>query len=183
MYAPTTNSFPGNGYYHFRDVPPGRYLVAINPNNKPAKSDPAYPLTYYPGVMTKAQAIVVEVSGNREFILEDFKLPPPLNERWFSGTVLRADRSPAAGAKVILIDPNDRTMGTNVTEVVTDAQGKFRVKGYESFPYWIDAYIVSATQPRVIEMYAPPVQLSTTGSVEGIELVILLNRRDQPYHK
>lgn len=183
IYAPTTNSFPGNGHYHFRDVPPGRYLVAINPNNKPAKSDPAYPLTYYPGVMTKAQAIVVEVSGNREFILEDFKLPPPLNERWFSGTVLRADRSPAAGAKVILIDPNDRTMGTNVTEVVTDAQGKFRVKGYESFPYWIDAYIVSATQPRVIEMYAPPVQLSTTGSVEGIELVILLNRRDQPYHK
>ena len=182
MYTPTTNSFPGNGHYYFRDVPPGRYLVAINPSNRPAKSDPAYPLMYYPGVRTKPQATVIEVDGKREFILEDFKLPPPLKERWFSGTVLLADRSPAVGAKVILIDPNDRMMGTNVTEVIADAQGKFRVKGYESFPYWIDAYIISATQPRVIEMYAPPVQLSTIGSVEGIELLISLDRRDQPYH-
>ena len=183
MYAPTTNSIPGNGHYYFRDVPPGRYLLALNPNNTPGKSDPAYPLMYYPGVMSKAQATVLEISGKREFYLEDFKLPPPLEERWFSGTVLLADRSPAVGAKVILIDPNDRMMGTNVTEVIADEQGRFRVKGYESFPYWIDAYVISKTQPRVLEMFAPPVQLSTTGSVEGIELVITLNPRAQPYHK
>jgi predicted SpoU family rRNA methylase len=106
-------------------------------------------------------------------------LTRPLKERWFSGTVLLADKTPAAGAKVILIDPNDRMTETNVTEVIADGEGKFRVKGYESFPYWIDAY---AGEKSGVPMYAPPVQLSTKGSVDGIELVLTLNYRAQPYH-
>ena len=68
---------------------------------------------------------------------------------------------------------------TNVAEVIADVEGKFRVKGYESFPYWIDAYVGSKSEPP---MFAPPVQLSTRGSVEGIELVISLTYRAQPYH-
>jgi hypothetical protein len=172
-------SAPEKGSYYFRDVAPGRYLLAVNARNKPGTSDPVYPLMYYPGVMSRDQATVIQVSNSREMNLNDFMLTRPLAERWFSGTVLLADKTPAAGAKVILIDPNDRMMGTNVTEVVADAEGKFRVKGYESFPYWIDAYFESGGVP----MFAPPVQLSTSGSVAGIELVISLNSRAQPYHK
>jgi hypothetical protein len=124
------------------------------------------------------------VSQTREIILDDFMLTPPLKERWFSGTVFLADRTPAAGAKVILIDPNDRMMNTNVTEVIADEHGRFRVKGYETFPYWIDAYIdlKSEAQSQGSVKYAPPVKLSTSGSVEGVELVISLSYRSQPYH-
>lgn len=177
--APSEASAREKGSYYFRDVAPGRYLLAVNPRNRPGTSDPVYPLMYYPGVMSRDQATVIQVSSSREISLNDFMLTRPLAERWFSGTVLLADKTPAAGAKVILIDPNDRMMGTNVTEIVADDQGRFRVKGYESFPYWIEAYLEVGGVP----MFAPPVQLSTSGSVGGVELVISLNYRAQPYHR
>ena len=177
--TPDVVTVPQKGSYYFRDVAPGRYLLAVNPRNRPGKSDPVYPLMYYPGVLSREEAKVIEVSSSREMSLNDFKLTRPLAERWFSGVVLLADKTPAAGAKVILIDPNDRMMGTNVTEVIADAEGRFRLKGYESFPYWIDAYFELGGIP----MFAPPVQLSTSGSVAGVELVISLNYRAQPYHK
>lgn len=176
--TPDVVTVPKKGSYYFRDVAPGRYLLAVNPRNRPGKTDPVYPLMYYPGVMSRDKATVIDVSNSREMHVNDFMLTPPLQERWFSGTVLSADKTPAAGAKVILIDPNDRMMGTNVTEVITDVEGRFRVKGYETFPYWIDAYFESGGVP----MFAPPVQLSTSGSVAGVELVISLNYRAQPYH-
>jgi hypothetical protein len=140
---------------------------------------------YYPGVMSRDQATVIQVTNSRELNLNDFMLTPPLKERWFSGTVVLADKTPVAGAKVILIDPNDRMIGTNVTQVIADVEGKFRVKGYETFPYWIDAYADgnSVPQSNGNPMFAPPVKLSTSGSVNGIELVISLNYRAQPYHK
>ena len=181
--TPSVSSLPQSGNYYFRAVPPGRYLLAVNPRNKPGKSDPTYPLMYYPGVMSRERARVIEIAETSEINLEDFKLTPPLKERWFSGTVLLADKSPAAGATVILIDPNDRMMETNVTEVITDERGRFRVKGYETFPYWIDAYLQSEAQPNGGFLYASPVRLSTIGSVEGVELVISLTYRAQPYHK
>ena len=176
-YEPSVSSARQSGSYYFRDVAPGRYLLAVNSRNKPAKSDPAYPLMYYPGVTRREEATIVLVSESSEMNLNDFALTRPLKERWFSGTVFLADRSPAAGAKVILIDPNDRMTETNVMEVTADEQGRFRVKGYESFPYWIDAYVNTTTT-----MWAPPVQLATSGSVESIELVISLTYRSQPYH-
>lgn len=181
--TPGVGSMAGSGDYYFHDVPPGRYLLAVNARNKPGKSDPTYPLMYYPGVMSRQQATVIRVTQTREIILDHFKLTPPLKERWFSGTVLLADKSPAAGAKVILIDPNDRMTDTNVTQVIAGADGTFRVKGYETFPYWIDAYIdLKLETERGPIQYAAPVKLSTSGSVEGIELVISLSYRSQPYH-
>lgn len=182
--SPSVNSARESGSYYFRDVAPGRYLLAVNPRNKPAKSDPAYPLMYYPGVLNRGAATILLVPESREMNLNDFALTRPLKVRWFSGTVLLADRSPAAGAKVILIDPNDRMMGTNVMEVTADDQGRFRLKGYESFPYWVDAYVITKldAQPQEIPMWAPPVQLATTGSVDNIELVASLTYRSQPYH-
>src|SRR6185369_12163356 len=159
--TPNEMSAPEKGSYYFRDVAPGRYLLAVNPRNRPGTSDPVYPLMYYPGVMSRDQATVIQVSSSREMTMNDFMLTRPLQERWFSGIVILPDKTAAAGAKVILIDPNDRMMGTNVTEVVADAEGRFRVQGYESFPYWLDAYFQSGGVP----MFASPVQLSTSGSV------------------
>lgn len=181
---PSDSSLPESGSYYFHDVPPGRYHLVVNPRNTPGKSDPKYPLMYYPGVLSRNEATVIEVSQAREIDLNDFMLTLPLKERWFSGTVLLADKSPAVGAKVVLIDPNS-VVDTNVTEVIANERGQFRVKGYESFPYWIDAYVDSRseTPPRGSIMYAPPVKLSTNGSVEGVELVISLTYRSQPYHK
>jgi hypothetical protein len=182
--SPTASSARENGSYYFADVVPGRYLLAVNPGNNPGKTDPIYPRMYYPGVMSKEQATVIVVSNSRELSLNDFTLTRPVQERWFSGTVLLADKTTAAGATVILIDGSDRLTYTNVGEVIADAQGRFRVKGYESFPYWIDAYVVvtSPTEPRGAPMYAAPVELSARGSVEGIELVISLNYRPAILH-
>lgn len=182
--TPGVSSAPEKGNYYFRDVAPGRYLLAVNPQNTAGRKDPVYPRMYYPGVMNKEQATVIKVTNSRELNLNDFMLTPPLQERWFSGTVLLADKSPAAGAMVTLIDPNDLMMEPNVTRVFADEQGKFRVKGYETFPYWIEAYVDGkSTTQSVVPMFASPVKVPASGSAEGIELVISLTYRSQPYRE
>ena len=180
-YTSSVNSQRRTGHYFFRDVPPGRYLLVVNPRNQPGKTDPVYPRMYYPGVLNREQATIIKVNESRELSMNDFMLTAPLKERWFSGVVLMADGTPAVGAKVILIDPNDRMTQTNVTEVEADAEGKFRIRGYETFPYWIDAYL-KVVQPNENYLWAPPVSLATSGSVDGVKLTLSLNYRSQPYH-
>ena len=74
----SVSSLPESGSYYFHDVVPGRYLLVVNPPNKPGKSDPVYPLMYYPGVMSKDEATVIVVVNSREMSLSDFMLTCPL---------------------------------------------------------------------------------------------------------
>jgi hypothetical protein len=76
----SVSSLADNGSYYFHDVVPGRYLLVVNPPNKSGKSDPVYPLMYYPGVMSRDAATVIVVLNGREMSLSDLMLTrPPKN--------------------------------------------------------------------------------------------------------
>ena len=52
----------GEGQFRFEHVPPGRYLIAINPEGP--NSDFPFETTYYPLASTRESAKIVEISGN-----------------------------------------------------------------------------------------------------------------------
>lgn len=52
----------GEGQFRFEHVPPGRYLIAINPEGP--NSDFPFETTYYPLASTRESAKIVEINGN-----------------------------------------------------------------------------------------------------------------------
>lgn len=69
----SVSSLAESGSYYFHEVVPGRYLLVV----KPGKSDPVYPLMYYPGVMSRDAATVIVVLNGREMSLSDLMLTRP----------------------------------------------------------------------------------------------------------
>jgi hypothetical protein len=161
------------GRYEFGNVAPGSYLLAVNPANHVGRGMPAYARSYYPGRSSAAQARVITVKENQTLLNDDFLLPPPLKERTFAGTVSMPDGTPVSGARVSLVDANDKGPTSN-TSVQTDESGHFVVKGYESYSYWLDAALNPDNSSRGPDklMFAPAIKPPSKGDVPELRLVI-----------
>lgn len=157
--------------FFFETVPAGRYLLAINPYNCPYPNN-GVPTMYFPGVAERADARIISLKESENLVLDDFRSLPLLKERWISGTVLNADKTPAVGATVRLTDArfgSGRCGNLNV-EVKTDELGNFRVEGYETYEYKIEAYPENRNgQPR---MYAKGQIIPNSGSVGSVQLIL-----------
>lgn len=121
------------GAFEFHDVPPGDYLLAVNPAG-PSSFGPPYPPTFYPSASTPEAALAITVRPSETVELRDLQLPPPLVERSISGQVRRYDRQPAAGVVVRVIGPDGRESTT-----WTDEAGRFKLQVYEGSRYRIAA--------------------------------------------
>ena len=64
-----------NGRYEFIEVPPGRYVVGLS-LRRGMEAATAYPRTFYPGVLSSADAMVVEIGNGTRRELPPFHLPP-----------------------------------------------------------------------------------------------------------
>ncbi len=126
--------------YFFDTVPAGNYLLAMNPNNCPYPNN-GIPTMFYPGVANQVEAKIVTINEGEQLVLDDFRSLPMLKERWFSGVVLNTDQTPAVNATVRLQDAYfGRGKCSNFnTEIKTDEFGKFRLKGFETYEYKIEA--------------------------------------------
>jgi len=142
-YTPFTWIIGKEGRYYFDTVAPGKYLLAVNPKNCHTREAPQYGRTFYPGVTDESDAKAVTVTENVRTKVPDFKLSPPLNERVLSGVVLSTDNNPVSGVRVIM-KTGGKTGCTNVDaqkEFVTDASGRFELKGFEGYEYMLRAYL------------------------------------------
>jgi hypothetical protein len=127
------------GYYKFTNVPPGRYVIVINPDGVPGVFDPPYPRTFYPGVEDREQAGVVTLGDGEKLAGCDLRLTRRLVEREITGVVLGLDGRPAKNASALLVssDQNWRQVGYPAT---VDEQGRFTLKGFEG-----ETFLVTAT--------------------------------------
>ncbi len=132
--------------YFFDRVPAGNYLIAINPKNCPYPNN-GVPPTYYPGVATQAEARIVTINEGEQLVLNDFRSLPILKERLISGKVVDSSGSPVANARVRLMSgtPGGGPCGSQDFRAQADEFGQFRIKGYETYRYSIQAFTDAST--------------------------------------
>ncbi len=158
-----------NGEFFFNVVPAGKYLLSINPNNCPYPTN-GFPTMFFPGVVDKSGAKIITVSEGENLRLEKFRILPMLKEKWFSGVVLNQDKTPAAGVTVRLLDANMSKCNNFHSEVKTDEAGHFRVQGFETYEYKIDAFTDRNQGQK--QLYAKPFIIPQVGRIEDIELIL-----------
>lgn len=161
-----------DGKFVFDEIPKGKYLIAVNRFNCHSDIHPEYGRNIFPDVSAKTDAI--KVGENQSVKLKEFKLLPRLKERQFSGTVLSADKSPAANAIVFVFNkeqanPNE-CFSARIT-VKTDKFGRFKVKGFQGYEYQIRAYIELNGQNSK-RLYSEIIELPTNGSVKDVKLIL-----------
>ncbi|MFL6230086.1 MAG: carboxypeptidase regulatory-like domain-containing protein [Pyrinomonadaceae bacterium] len=170
LYASTDE----DGRYKFQWVPPGQYVIVINPEGTPGVFEPPYPRTFYPGVEERAQAGVVSVGEGEQKGGYDLHLPRRLVEREVTGVVVWPDGRPAKGA-MALLQSGDRALRQVGFPVAADEQGRFTLKGYEGATFVVTATV---TLENARQMCGGPAEVAISNGVEiaPIKLVI-----DTPY--
>ncbi len=143
----------------------------MNPKDCPYPNN-GVPTMFFPGVANQSEAKIIDVKEGENLVLKDFLSSPLLKERLFSGVVLNADKTPAVNAVVRLTDAyfgSGKCSNFN-TEVKTDEFGKFRLKGFESYPYKIEAY--SAKKISQKQNYAKSQIIANDKANDEIELIL-----------
>lgn len=136
IYASTDEE----GRYTFKGVPPGQYLIVINPERVPGVFEPPYPRTFYPGVEDRAQAGVINVGQGEKLAGYDLHLTRRLIEREITGVVVWPDGRPAKNASAVLNSSEQswRQIGFLAT---ADEQGRFTLKGFDGETFLVTAWI------------------------------------------
>lgn len=155
--------------FYFPVVPAGKYLLLINPNNCPYPNN-GIPTMFYPGADERSGAKIITVREGEQLVLEDFRSRPMLRERWISGAAFFADETPAAGVTVRLLDGNMNKCSNFFSETKTDEAGRFRIRGFESYEYKIDASAGGKNGQK--QIYAKPSVVPGGGNVENIRVIL-----------
>lgn len=172
IYSVWTN--PADGKYGFDGIPVGEYRVVVNRNDCHSNNHPEYARNFYPGVYDENKASVVTVAENQTVRLQDFRLSEPLKERSFSGVVLGADKKPVANATVFMTPSTQSSRSDCFSvkiETVTDASGRFQLKGYNGYGYRIRAYI-QPTEQSSSRSLSGTFEIKPTDTAANIELII-----------
>ncbi len=156
-----------SGKFFFNVVPPGKNLLAVNPQNCPKQENSEFGKTFFPSVGDKTQSEIISISEKERKIVPKFRLMPTLEERLFSGTVLAADGKPVNGAKVFMLASNECQGFSELAGTKTDEFGRFQLKGFETYKYKIRAYI---EKPK--RLYSDMTEIPSNGNLENIELIV-----------
>ena len=152
-----------DGHYEIGPLPPGEYQVGVNVE-WPARLESPYPPTYFPGVVTRAQAETITVREG-EMRRANFLLPRKLTRVSVSGTVVFPDGTPAPDVDVHLV------AGTvsGISSARTNAAGSFTLTGLSESTYSVRASFYTSPENNgsaeiTISVAAEP--------VTGVKLVL-----------
>ena len=120
------------GHFRIFGVPPGNYLLSASP--RPFSSllgggEPAFPPTYYPGVLRVEEAATVKVAAGAEVGGFHISLIETLTYS-VSGRVLTSDGQPARSVMILSSDASGKNpMSMLGRNTATNQQGEFKVSG------------------------------------------------------
>jgi hypothetical protein len=161
-----------------RMVESGYFRAKITQENLIKGSSIPYSIvraTWYPGVVDKTQATIIELERAQELSGYTIKLPRKLTmaKRRVQGTVTWPDGRPAAWAGVYL--DTEAIPGGAVSGIrYTDANGKFDLSAYEGMKYRVMAFINSSSTPPK-SFGAEPIVIELNEDTTGIALVLSLD--------
>ncbi|HEU0176632.1 MAG TPA: carboxypeptidase-like regulatory domain-containing protein [Blastocatellia bacterium] len=159
-------SADGEGRYEIRRIPPGQYKLSVIYHGPRGELLKAFPLFYYPGVLSDEQAGVIVVGESAKVEDVDFRLPIP-PERTMEGFVLWPDGRPAPNAQLTCY-----IHGGGAT-VKIDGQGHFSFKIYEG----VDAVLVAEIEIEKGKWMRGELKAAEKGDLVGVKL-ILAPRKD-----
>ena len=157
-----------SGRFFFNVVPPGKYFLAVNPENCPRSEHSEFGKSFFPGIGSESGGEIISIAENEQKKVSNFRLLPTLKERIFSGVVLNAQKAPLSNAKVFLLAGNDKCAGySSLAETKTDESGRFQIRGYEGYKYKIRAYV-----EKPARLYSDLFSISAAGGFENLELIV-----------
>ncbi len=130
-----------DGRYELKWLPPGNYLLVINPEGMPGLNGKPYPRTFYPGVEAQASATVLIIGEGERIADKDLHLTRRLGEREITGVVVWPDGRPATGATTVVLLDAERSWRQMGYPAQLDEQGRFTLKGYEGGSYLVTATV------------------------------------------
>lgn len=136
VYDAETNNI---GEFNVKTVLVGKYYLGINLAKSPDEQQP-YQKTFYPGTTDRNQAKIIEVKAGQKVSSLNFQLTKKLVPLYVSGIVTFVDGKPAADVSITLEDSNRPNVCVNGCNIRTDSQGKFKLKGYKDYTYFVSAY-------------------------------------------
>lgn len=143
-----------NGKFAFNNLPPGRYTLSINFDDKPTDLSP-YPTYFYPNTENRVDAEVFEITSSSAVKNVTFKLLPPLVSRKISGNIVFSNGNPAVGAWIGLRDVAfDHSVGFGIAK--TDKAGNFTVNGFVGREYQLGA-VLFEREPKPSDRYFPQI--------------------------
>jgi hypothetical protein len=129
-----------NGKFTFYNVPPGRYTLSINFDDRPSELSP-YPTFFFPDTFDRQEADIFAIDNTSRIRNIVFKLPPALTLTTVKGRVVWEDGSPLTFVSVGCLDLlAGRRNGYG--SVGVDRAGNFRVNVFEGRKYRLGAVVL-----------------------------------------
>lgn len=179
----TTKRSDNQGNYTIENVPPGRYLVSIEPSNKftsmmgaDSVRYPPYPQTFHPGTADITKARVVEVAPGATVTPVDITVEPPIKTYRIRGRVIDEQTGapiPKVGFTITYRDENDgRGVDIESSYWQSDDNGQFKMMVV------LPGHITIKPSPNApAKVSADPIELEVTDKdITGLEVKVHLNQ-------
>jgi hypothetical protein len=119
-----TSPTDAGGYFEVRNLPPGDYIVGVNPQDLPTRYNP-YARAVYPG--GTAEPDVISLSLGQMVDVGTWQIPPPLEVVRVPGIITWSDGTPASGVYVSVLDrtANPVALARGAGGATAGADGRF----------------------------------------------------------
>lgn len=168
------------GFYQIHKIPPGRYIVRINPYG--ASDESPYDPQYYPSGFQPEDAHVFQLAEGQEIKGVDFKLAR-LAERTAHARVTRLDGSPAKDALVCVAyehtqDYETPGCSTQFTRTSQTGEAVVHLYGHSKVRLLAEGSVEGGKTMSAGEYQSPPVESEADKMPDSLNLVLsTLQRR------
>jgi hypothetical protein len=170
--SPIETLSAADGTYAFSRVPLGRYVLAVNASDEPAKTRP-YKRVFYPGVADRERAKLIRIGEAESVSNANFTLSARLNSRTITAGMFWADGTPARYVHTWCAP----TGYVPWQHLLTDGQGRITFPAMDGLAYEIGA--AAASDYEIVakrRISAHPVRVPP-GPSSSVRLVLSVSPR------
>lgn len=160
------------GYFEFKELRRGKYLLAVN-HRLPPDGDRPFSRTYYSGVSNYREAKVIELGEGEKLTGFELKLPSRLPTILVKGQCVWANGKPVAKTLITLRNSASIEDGRSLESVQSDEQGRFVLSLIKGTEGWIHCASFIPVNSGIAVMAAKPFRIMATSKQKPIKLIVV----------